>query len=48
MANGNPGHRMSGNLKGIYVELKDNVNSTRIQLKEMIEQVQGSARAMSG
>ena len=47
MANGNLSHRMSGEFKGIYAELKDNVNSTQVQLKDVIEKVQSSALAMS-
>ena len=48
MASGNLNYRMSGEFNGIYGELKENVNSTQDQLKDIINRVQSSARAMSG
>ena len=47
MASGNLCHKMSGDFKGIYGELENNVNSTQVQLKGVIESVQSSALAMS-
>lgn len=47
IVSGNLDRRMSGEFKGTFGELQNSVNETQVQLKDIIDQVQKSARFMS-